>query len=436
MAAKTWYLTNNSVSVGSDMSETDPGAEAYRSPVTGWIVSTGSTNHSEWYNDTERAASTFTGTTVPDGSLDTTNGDFWVTDTTYSGTFANADWVVYFACRANTNGGAQDGQIRIRLFRGANQDGSSATEVTAAQQTGTAVTNLATSATQVSTVTFNPGSFSVTNEYIFIQLAWERTGAGGMTSSDVNARIGNGSGTGCRVVSASLAVAATLDAASGSYTLDGKAATLGHGRTMNAASGSYTYTGQAATMPRNKAFNAAAGSYTLTGIDIADIVARQMNAEPGTYTLTGFAATLEFLGGGTAYTMNAEPGSYTLTGIAISDIVGRVMNAASGSYTLTGAPVTGVKAMNMNAAAGSYTILGYDTTLTYTPAGGGGSVVIIYNQQAMAGGITLHKGVSRPNIALSDAGGGTYNVTKDYNESDFKSDSVSRETYLIDGELP
>ena len=68
MAAKTWYLTNASASVGSDLSDSDPGAEAYRSPVTGWIVGTGSTNHSEWYNDVERASSTFTGTTVPDGS--------------------------------------------------------------------------------------------------------------------------------------------------------------------------------------------------------------------------------------------------------------------------------------------------------------------------------------------------------------------------------
>jgi hypothetical protein len=50
MAAITWFLTNNSVSVGSDLSLTDPGTEAYRSPVTGWI-SYRINNHSEWYND-------------------------------------------------------------------------------------------------------------------------------------------------------------------------------------------------------------------------------------------------------------------------------------------------------------------------------------------------------------------------------------------------
>jgi hypothetical protein len=208
MAALTWYLTDNSVSVGSDLSDTDPGAEAARSPTTGWVVSTGSTNHSPYANDVEQAASTFADTNPPDGSLDTTNGDFWVSPAPLSGDFANANWSIHFAARAGNNGGAQDGRMRCRLFRGANQDGSGATEITAAQQQGGLVTNLATSATQVSTATFNPGAITLTNEYIFVQLAWERTGAGGMTNSDVNVRIGNGSGTGSRVVTADFTAAA------------------------------------------------------------------------------------------------------------------------------------------------------------------------------------------------------------------------------------
>lgn len=209
MAALTWYLTNNSVSVGSDLSETDPGAEAYRSPVTGWIVSTGSTNHSAYFNDVERAASTFADANPPDGSLDTTNGDFWTSPAALTGDFASGNWNVHFACQAQTNGGAQDGRMRCRLFRGPNQDGSSATEITAAQQQGGLVTDLATATTQVSTATFNPGAFSVTNEYLFIQLAWERTGAGGMTTSDVNVRIGHGSGNGSRVVTADFTATST-----------------------------------------------------------------------------------------------------------------------------------------------------------------------------------------------------------------------------------
>lgn len=200
MAALTWYLTNNSASVGSDLSASDPGAEAYRSPTTGWVVSTGSTNRSAYYNDVERAASTFADTTPPDGSLDTTNGDFWTSPTTLNGSFDSGNWNIHVAVRAQTLGDTHDGLAYARVFRGANQDGSSATEVTGGTTAGSGVTDLLSTATQVSTVVISIGAFSVTNEYIFIQLAWGRTGGAGMTNGDVNLRIGNGSSTGSRVV--------------------------------------------------------------------------------------------------------------------------------------------------------------------------------------------------------------------------------------------
>lgn len=205
MAAITWYATSNLASVHQEMSETDPGAEAYASPVTGWVVSTGATNHGAFNSQTE--ATSFPDTTAPDGTIDTTNGDCLRSATTYNGTFAAADWNIHFACRANSNGGAQDGRMRCRLLRSANADGSSATEITAAQQQGGLVTNLATSATQTSTATFNPGSFTVTNEYVFIQLGWERTGAGGMSTSDVNMRVGSSTGT--RIISSDFTPSST-----------------------------------------------------------------------------------------------------------------------------------------------------------------------------------------------------------------------------------
>ena len=208
MAALTYYLTDASASVGSDLAAADPGAEATRSPTTGWIVSTGATNHSAWFNDVERAASTFVDAVPPNGSLDTTNGDFWKSPTKLTGDFAAANWNIHFAARAGNNGGSQDGRMRCRLFRGVNDDGSAATEITAAQQQGGLITDLLTTVTQVSTATFNPGAFSVTGEFLFVQLAWERTGAGGMTNSDVNARIGNGSGAGSRIITSDFTPAA------------------------------------------------------------------------------------------------------------------------------------------------------------------------------------------------------------------------------------
>jgi hypothetical protein len=93
-----------------------------------------------------------------------------------------------------------------RIFRGPNQDGTGATEVTASATAGGATTNLATTATQTSAVSINPGAFSVRNEYIFIQLAWGRTGAGGMSTDDVNIRIGNASAAGSRVLTSDFTV--------------------------------------------------------------------------------------------------------------------------------------------------------------------------------------------------------------------------------------
>lgn len=197
-AAITWYATNSKVSVHTGMSETSPGADATASPVAGWIVSTGATNHSAFFAQVERADTTFANTTPPSGTIDTTNGDCLRSVNPYTTTFTAGNWNVHFTAIAVTNGGAQDGRMRCRLFKSANANGSGATEITAAHQQGGLVTNLATSAQQTSTATFNPGAFSVNNEYIFVQLAWERTGAGGMTSADVNMRIGT---TATRVIS-------------------------------------------------------------------------------------------------------------------------------------------------------------------------------------------------------------------------------------------
>ena len=202
MAALTWFVTDALADVHAEMSESDPGAEAYGSPVTGWVVGTGVGNHAAMDSQVELTATAFASTTPPDGTPDTVAGDCFRSTNAYSGTFDAGNWNVHFAARAQTQGGAQDGRMRCRLLRGSDPSGSGATEITGAQQQGGLVTNLTTSATQVSTATFDPGSFSVTAEYLFVQIAWERTGAGGMAASDVNLRIGNASGAGSRVISA------------------------------------------------------------------------------------------------------------------------------------------------------------------------------------------------------------------------------------------
>jgi hypothetical protein len=198
MAALTWYMTNSLVSVHQEMSETSPGADATSSPNVGWIVgTTAPTVYAEFDAGVKAAAATFSATARPDGSINTTIGDCLRTTNVYNGSFASANWTINGVVIGVTNSGAQDGRLRYRIFKSANADGSGATEVTAGAQIGATITNLSTTQ-QNSSVTFNPGAFSLSNEYLFVQVGWEITGAGGMSTTDVVFRVGN---TATRIVS-------------------------------------------------------------------------------------------------------------------------------------------------------------------------------------------------------------------------------------------
>lgn len=204
----TLYGTNTVLdTLSQQMTETSPGADATSSPQMGWVVGTGSTNSADMDAGTNVASSAFTGTGPPDGSLVTgtgSNGDHFRSLNRYSGTFANANWVFTGAFIGVTQSGAQDGRIDARIFRGSNVDGTGATELTGGKLTGGAITNLSTSQ-QTSACTFTPGAtITLTNEFIFVQVAWVRTGAGGMTTTDVAFRYGS---TATRLVPSTLTTA-------------------------------------------------------------------------------------------------------------------------------------------------------------------------------------------------------------------------------------
>jgi hypothetical protein len=57
--------------------------------------------------------------------------------------------------------------------------------------------------------------------------------------------------------------------------------------------------------------------------------------------------------------------------------------------------------------------------------------IIVFRGVTMAGSVTQHKGLSRPTLRIAGAV-----VTKIYTVQDFKGDSLSRETYIIGGDLP
>jgi hypothetical protein len=203
LATKTFYLQNAAATGGNGGQLLETTATDVIT-ATGWVVGTGSTNSGAMRWGVEWTPA-WSGTTDPDGSLDNTSGqaDYLRTESAYTGTFANANWTFTFSLTAETQGGAADGRIVLRLFRGANADGSSATEITSAQQQCGIASNVGTKVE--SALTLNPGSITLTNEYLFVQVAWLRTGAGGMSTSDVHLVTGSSSSVGTRIVSSNFA---------------------------------------------------------------------------------------------------------------------------------------------------------------------------------------------------------------------------------------
>ena len=162
---------------------------------TGWVVGTVSpTAYSQMASNTERASSTFSSTAQPpDSGPDSTLGDGFRTENVVNGYWAAGTWTIPIPVIRVTAGTTADGRVRVRLWRSPNADGSAATEVTSGVQTGTTVTNL-TNVEQISTVTATVNEFGCVDEYLFLSVAWEITGAGGGATDDVDIRVGT-SGT-------------------------------------------------------------------------------------------------------------------------------------------------------------------------------------------------------------------------------------------------
>jgi hypothetical protein len=174
--------------------------------------------------------------------------------------------------------------------------------------------------------------------------------------------------------------------------------------------GTFSLTGQDAGLLAARQLLAEAGAYALTGQDAGLLKASLLACVLGEYTLTGNDAALTYTPQG-AFLLTADTGAYLLTGQAASLLKDSILACGTGAYVLTGNAV----GLSINA----------------------GATVILFQGVSSADGPTRHQGISRPTIILTDAGGGFYTVEKTYQVSgNFNPESVSAETYLIDGELP
>jgi hypothetical protein len=251
VASRTFYLRSDQVNSWSRLSES---GETAANTGFGWVVGTGATNHSEYASGLERAEATFVDTTPPDGTLDLSIFDAFRTELPLNGSFASGNWVFHFVVRAGNNGGAQDGRVRFRLLKGSNSDGSGATEITAEQKQASIVSDVSTSADFDSTLTVNPGAITLSFEYLFIQVAWERTGAGAAGNSDINFRTGTDASTGTRIITSDFTQAHGIQATSaqGSVSSVGTAVAI-QGQSITCGQGLFA-------LPHGQVFSGAQGS--------------------------------------------------------------------------------------------------------------------------------------------------------------------------------
>lgn len=177
MSILTLYMNNPEQSNSSAglLDLTTPGAST---STTGWIV--GNTlvpaRYSRQSFRQERDAVTFTSTAEPSDVPLGKAQDCWRISVGTSGTFSAGTWYSSVSVIAVSSGGFQDGRARFRIWRSSNEDGTSATEVTAGTMVGSLVTDLSTTVAQSSSASTQIASFSLSGEYLFLQVAWENTG--------------------------------------------------------------------------------------------------------------------------------------------------------------------------------------------------------------------------------------------------------------------
>jgi hypothetical protein len=171
---RTLYLKNAAAGSSNHGSLQDGGsAPTTATTTTGWdVTGLGANQFALMDFNSERAAGAFAGT-APSAGPNNTLGDCVRSESAYTGSFAGGTWTLTVPMVADSAAGAGL-RIRAKLWRSANQDGSSATQITAGWVDGTDVTDLQTGTPQNSVVSFTGlSAVTMTNEYLFVQILCE-----------------------------------------------------------------------------------------------------------------------------------------------------------------------------------------------------------------------------------------------------------------------
>lgn len=217
MAVQTWTLRQiNAGGTNPNRLWWDSSSEAavvtQVNSVTGWNVGTlAADNYGTLNNGIELVRTSFSTTIVPNATAPVVNSIYPTTATftpptllnstgsistlyTYNGYFPAGTWSFTFPMRAVTLGGTQDGAITMRVFKAARTINSFSpiTELTTVMLQGTTVTNLSTTVTQNSVVSWTAPIVRLNNEFLICKLGWRIIGAGGGNNADAAIRYGAG----------------------------------------------------------------------------------------------------------------------------------------------------------------------------------------------------------------------------------------------------
>lgn len=190
MSILTLYC-GNPLQAGSNAGLLTPTVPAASTSTTGWTVATASINYSRLSYNVERASGTFNAPQEPSGAPTSQAPDCYRISAATTGDFSAGTWYSSLSVIAVTAGTTHDGRALFRLWRASSSSAVSPTQISSSIMTGTLIANLTTTVAQSSAASIQVGAFSLANEYLFLQCAWQRTGAGGSSTNDVLLRYGS-----------------------------------------------------------------------------------------------------------------------------------------------------------------------------------------------------------------------------------------------------
>lgn len=182
---------NNPIRGEANAGTLDLTQPAASTSTTGWTVGTTvAARFSRMTYNVEVPAANFTATAQPSAAPTNIAEDCWRLSAVTTGTFSAGTWYSAASIIAVTNASSQAGRARFRIWRGQSPDGVGVTELTRGTMVGSTTAALSTTVAASSSASTQIASSAVTNEYLFLEMAWETTTAGTNANADALIRLG------------------------------------------------------------------------------------------------------------------------------------------------------------------------------------------------------------------------------------------------------